>query len=221
MHEIMRRFVFLFILLSVCTSSYSQNLKDLQRKVNTLVLQGRYQLALDEIEKDCGNIDMVQNDSQDLFGIAYYKAYCHVALSDYDVADTFLSKLTDQIITWEPSKQRNENLASLDYLKGNLYLSMNNFNGANQLLMSSKSYFDYESRFDDVYVNILFTLASVKLALGQKLKAKLYIDEANDILSKASKKHLWVLTVLRWQICMKRLVKEKMQYLYWNVNYRI
>lgn len=184
----MRRFVFLFILLSVCTSSYSQNLKDLQRKVNTLVLQGRYQLALDEIEKDCGNIDMVQNDSQDLFGIAYYKAYCHVALSDYDVADTFLSKLTDQIITWEPSKQRNENLASLDYLKGNLYLSMNNFNGANQLLMSSKSYFDYESRFDDVYVNILFTLASVKLALGQKLKAKLYIDEANDILSKASKK---------------------------------
>lgn len=98
---------------------------------------------------------------------------------------------------------------------------MNNFNGANQLLMSSKSYFDYESRFDAVYVNILFTLASVKLALGQKLKAKLYIDEANDILSKASKKHLWVLTVLRWQICMKRLVKEKMQYLYWNVNYRI
>lgn len=188
MHEIMRRFVFLFILLNVCASSYSQNLKDLQRKVNTLVLQGRYQLALDEIEKDCGNIDMVQNDSQDLFGIAYYKAYCHVALSDYDVADTFLSKLTDQIITWEPSKQRNENLASLDYLKGNLYLSMNNFNGANQLLMSSKSYFDYESRFDDVYVNILFTLASVKLALGQKLKAKVYIDEANDILSKASKK---------------------------------
>ena len=184
----MRRFVFLFILLNVCASSYSQNLKDLQRKVNTLVLQGRYQLALDEIEKDCGNIDMVQNDSQDLFGIAYYKAYCHVALSDYDVADTFLSKLTDQIITWEPSKQRNENLASLDYLKGNLYLSMNNFNGANQLLMSSKSYFDYESRFDDVYVNILFTLASVKLALGQKLKAKVYIDEANDILSKASKK---------------------------------
>lgn len=60
MHEIMKRFVFLFILLSVCTSSYSQNLKDLQRKVNTLVLQGRYQLALDEIEKDCGNIDMVQ-----------------------------------------------------------------------------------------------------------------------------------------------------------------
>lgn len=60
MHEIMRRFVFLFILLSVCTSSYSQNLKDLQRKVNTLVLQGRYQLALDEIEKDCGNIDMLQ-----------------------------------------------------------------------------------------------------------------------------------------------------------------
>lgn len=188
MHEIMRRFVFLFILLSICTSSYSQNLKDLQCKVKNLVLQGRYQLALDEIEKDCGNIDMMQNDSQDLFEIAYYKAYCHVALSDYDVADTFLSKLTDQIITWEPSKQRNENLASLDYLKGNLYLSMNNFNGANQLLMSSKSYFDYESRFDDVYVNILFTLASVKLALGQKLKAKLYIDEANDILSKASKK---------------------------------
>ena len=184
----MRRFVFLFILLSICTSSYSQNLKDLQCKVKNLVLQGRYQLALDEIEKDCGNIDMMQNDSQDLFEIAYYKAYCHVALSDYDVADTFLSKLTDQIITWEPSKQRNENLASLDYLKGNLYLSMNNFNGANQLLMSSKSYFDYESRFDDVYVNILFTLASVKLALGQKLKAKLYIDEANDILSKASKK---------------------------------
>lgn len=183
----MRRFVFLFIMLSICTSSYSQNLKDLQRKVNTLVLQGRYQLALDEIEKDCGNIDMVQNDSQDLFGIAYYKAYCHVALSDYDVADTFLSKLTGQIITWEPSKQRNENLASLDYLKGNLYLSMNNFNGANQLLMSSKSYFDYESRFDDVYVNILFTLASVKLALGQKLKAKLYIDEANDILLRTSK----------------------------------
>lgn len=187
MHEIMRRFVFLFIMLSICTSSYSQNLKDLQRKVNTLVLQGRYQLALDEIEKDCGNIDMVQNDSQDLFGIAYYKAYCHVALSDYDVADTFLSKLTGQIIAWEPSKQRNENLASLDYLKGNLYLSMNNFNGANQLLMSSKSYFDYESRFDDVYVNILFTLASVKLALGQKLKAKLYIDEANDILLRTSK----------------------------------
>lgn len=187
MHEIMRRFVFLFIMLSICTSSYSQNLKDLQRKVNTLVLQGRYQLALDEIEEDCGNIDMVQNDSQDLFGIAYYKAYCHVALSDYDVADTFLSKLTGQIITWEPSKQRNENLASLDYLKGNLYLSMNNFNGANQLLMSSKSYFDYESRFDDVYVNILFTLASVKLALGQKLKAKLYIDEANDILLRTSK----------------------------------
>lgn len=183
----MRRFVFLFIMLSICTSSCSQNLKDLQRKVNTLVLQGRYQLALDEIEKDCGNIDMVQNDSQDLFGIAYYKAYCHVALSDYDVADTFLSKLTGQIITWEPSKQRNENLASLDYLKGNLYLSMNNFNGANQLLMSSKSYFDYESRFDDVYVNILFTLASVKLALGQKLKAKLYIDEANDILLRTSK----------------------------------
>lgn len=183
----MRRFVFLFIMLSICTSSYSQNLKDLQRKVNTLVLQGRYQLALDEIEKDCGNIDMVQNDSQDLFGIAYYKAYCHVALSDYDVADTFLSKLTGQIITWEPSKQRNENLASLDYLKGNLYLSMNNFNGANQLLMSSKSYFDYESHFDDVYVNILFTLASVKLALGQKLKAKLYIDEANDILLRTSK----------------------------------
>lgn len=188
MHEIMRRFVFLFIMLSICTSLYCQNLKDLQRKVNTLVLQGRYQLALDEIEKECGNIDIVQNNNQDLFGIAYYKAYCHVALSDYDVADTFLSKLTDQIIAWVPSKQRNENLASLDYLKGNLYLSMNNFNGANQLLMSSKSYFDFESRFDDVYVNILFTLASVKLALGQKLKAKLYIDEANDILSKASKK---------------------------------
>ena len=143
MHEIMRRFVFLFIMLSICTSLYSQNLKDLQRKVNTLVLQGRYQLALDEIEKECGNIDIVQNNNQDLFGIAYYKAYCHVALSD--------------------------------------------FNGANQLLMSSKSYFDYESRFDDVYVNVLFSLAGVKLALGQKLKAKLYIDEANDILSKTSK----------------------------------
>lgn len=187
MHEIMRRFVFLFIMLSICTSLYSQNLKDLQRKVNTLVLQGRYQLALDEIEKECGNIDIVQNNNQDLFGIAYYKAYCHVALSDYDVADTFLSKLTDQIIAWEPSKQRNENLASLDYLKGDLYQCMNNFNGANQLLMSSKSYFDYESRFDDVYVNVLFSLAGVKLALGQKLKAKLYIDEANDILSKTSK----------------------------------
>lgn len=187
MHEIMRRFVFLFILLSVCSSSYSQNLKDLQRKVNTLVLQGRYQLALDEIEKECGNIDMVQNDSQDLFGIAYYKAYCHVALSDYDVADTFISELSNQIISWKPSKQRNENLASLDYLKGDLYQCMNNFNGANQLLMSSKSYFDYESRFDDVYVNVLFSLAGVKLALGQKLKAKLYIDEANDILSKTSK----------------------------------
>lgn len=183
----MRRFVFLFIMLSICTSLYSQNLKDLQRKVNTLVLQGRYQLALDEIEKECGNIDIVQNNNQDLFGIAYYKAYCHVALSDYDVADTFLSKLTDQIIAWEPSKQRNENLASLDYLKGDLYQCMNNFNGANQLLMSSKSYFDYESRFDDVYVNVLFSLAGVKLALGQKLKAKLYIDEANDILSKTLK----------------------------------
>ena len=56
MHEIMRRFVFLFIMLSICTSLYSQNLKDLQRNVNTLVLQGRYQLALDEIEKECGNI---------------------------------------------------------------------------------------------------------------------------------------------------------------------
>ena len=187
MHEIMRRFVFLFIMLSICTSSYSQNLKDLQRKVNTLVLQGRYQLALDEIEKECGNIDIVQNNNQDLFGIAYYKAYCHVALSDYDVADTFISKLSNQIISWEPSKQRNENLASLDYLKGDLYQCMNNFNGANQLLMSSKSYFDYESRFDDVYVNVLFSLAGVKLALGQKLKAKLYIDEANDILSKTSK----------------------------------
>lgn len=188
MHEIMRRFVFLFIMLSICTSLYSQNLKDLQRKVNTLVLQGRYQLALDEIEKECGNIDIVQNNNQDLFGIAYYKAYCHVALSDYDVADTFISKLSNQIISWKPSKQRNENLASLDYLKGDLYQCMNNFNGANQLLMSSKSYFDYESRFDDVYVNILFSLAGVKLALGQKLKAKLYIDEANDILSKTSKK---------------------------------
>lgn len=183
----MRRFVFLFIMLSICTSLYSQNLKDLQRKVNTLVLQGRYQLALDEIEKECGNIDIVQNNNQDLFGIAYYKAYCHVALSDYDVADTFISKLSNQIISWEPSKQRNENLASLDYLKGDLYQCMNNFNGANQLLMSSKSYFDYESRFDDVYVNVLFSLAGVKLALGQKLKAKLYIDEANDILSKTSK----------------------------------
>lgn len=187
MHEIMRRFVFLFIMLSICTSLYSQNLKDLQRKVNTLVLQGRYQLALDEIEKECGNIDIVQNNNQDLFGIAYYKAYCHVALSDYDVADTFISKLSNQIISWEPSKQRNENLASLDYLKGDLYQCMNNFNGANQLLMSSKSYFDYESRFDDVYVNVLFSLAGVKLTLGQKLKAKLYIDEANDILSKTSK----------------------------------
>lgn len=187
MHEIMRRFVFLFIMLSICTSLYSQNLKDLQRKVNTLVLQGRYQLALDEIEKECGNIDIVQNNNQDLFGIAYYKAYCHVALSDYDVADTFISKLSNQIISWEPSKQRNENLASLDYLKGDLYQCMNNFNGANQLLMSSKSYFDYESRFDDVYVNVLFSLAGVKLALGQKLKAKLYIDEANDFLSKTSK----------------------------------
>lgn len=183
----MRRFVFLFIMLSICTSLYSQNLKDLQRKVNTLVLQGRYQLALDEIEKECGNIDIVQNNNQDLFGIAYYKAYCHVALSDYDVADTFISKLSNQIISWEPSKQRNENLASLDYLKGDLYQCMNNFNGANQLLMSSKSYFDYESRFDDVYVNVLFSLAGVKLALGQKLKAKLYIDEANDFLSKTSK----------------------------------
>ena len=75
MHEIMRRFVFLFIMLSIYTSLYSQNLKDLQRKVNTLVLQGRYQLALDEIEKECGNIDIVQNNNQDLFGIAYYKAY--------------------------------------------------------------------------------------------------------------------------------------------------
>ena len=187
MHEIMRRFVFLFIMLSICTSLYSQNLKDLQRKVNTLVLQGRYQLALDEIEKECGNIGIVQNNNQDLFGIAYYKAYCHVALSDYDVADTFISELSNQIISWKTSKQRNENLASLDYLKGDLYQCMNNFNGANQLLMSSKSYFDYESRFDDVYVNVLFSLAGVKLALGQKLKAKLYIDEANDILSKTSK----------------------------------
>lgn len=74
MHEIMRRFVFLFIMLSICTSLYSQNLKDLQRKVNTLVLQGRYQLALDEIEKECGNIDIVQNNNQDLFGIAYYNS---------------------------------------------------------------------------------------------------------------------------------------------------
>ena len=187
MYEIMRRFVFLFIMLIICASAYCQNLKELQSKVNTLVLQGRYQLALDEIEKECGNIDIVQNNNQDLFGIAYYKAYCHVALSDYDVADTFISKLSNQIISWEPSKQRNENLASLDYLKGDLYQCMNNFNGANQLLMSSKSYFDYESRFDDVYVNVLFSLAGVKLALGQKLKAKLYIDEANDILSKTSK----------------------------------
>ena len=187
MHEIMRRFIFLFIMLSICTSLCSQNLKDLQRKVNTLVLQGRYQLALDEIEKECANIDIVQNNNQDLFGIAYYKAYCHVALSDYDVADTFISELSNQIISWKPSKQRNENLASLDYLKGDLYQCMNNFNGANQLLMSSKSYFDYESRFDDVYVNVLFSLAGVKLALGQKLKSKLYIDEANDILSKTSK----------------------------------
>lgn len=183
----MRRFIFLFIMLSICTSLCSQNLKDLQRKVNTLVLQGRYQLALDEIEKECANIDIVQNNNQDLFGIAYYKAYCHVALSDYDVADTFISELSNQIISWKPSKQRNENLASLDYLKGDLYQCMNNFNGANQLLMSSKSYFDYESRFDDVYVNVLFSLAGVKLALGQKLKSKLYIDEANDILSKTSK----------------------------------
>lgn len=188
MHEIMRRFVFLFIMLSICTSLYSQNLKDLQCKVKNLVLQGRYQLALDEIEKDKGNIDILQNDSRELFNIAFYKGYCLIALSDYDVADTFLSKLSDQIITWKPSKQRNEYLASLDYLKGTLYLSMNNFNGANQLFMSSKSYFDYESCFDDSYVNILFSLAGVKLALGQKLKAKLYIDEANDILSKASKK---------------------------------
>lgn len=188
MHEIMRRSVLLFIMLFFGTSMYCQNLKELQRKVNSLVLQGKYQLALDEIDKVCGNIDMVQNDSQGLFGIAYIKAYCHIALSEYDIADTFLSKLSDQIISWEPSKQRNENLASLDYLKGDLYLSMNNFIGANSLLMSAKSYFDYESRFDDVYVNVLFTLASVKLVLGQKLKAKLYIDEANDILSKTPKK---------------------------------
>lgn len=64
---------------------------------------------------------------------------------------------------------------------------MNNFSGANRLLMSSKSYFDYESRFGNAYVNVLFTLANVKLALGQKLMAKLYIDEANDILSKSPK----------------------------------
>lgn len=187
MHEIMRRFVFLFVMLSICTSSYSQNLKDLQCKIKNLVLQGRYQLALDEIEKDRENIDILQNNSRELFNIAFYKGYCLIALSDYDVADTFLSKLSNQIITWKPSKQRNEYLASLDYLKGTLYLSMNNFNGANQLFMSSKSYFDYESCFDDSYVNILFSLAGVKLALGQKLKAKLYIDEANDILSKTSK----------------------------------
>lgn len=187
MHEIMRRFVFLFVMLSICTSSYSQNLKDLQCKIKNLVLQGRYQLALDEIEKDRENIDILQNNSRELFNIAFYKGYCLIALSDYDVADTFLSKLSNQIITWKPSKQRNEYLASLDYLKGTLYLSMNNFNGANQLFMSSKSYFDYESCFDDSYVNILFSLAGVKLALGQKLKAKLYIDEANDILSETSK----------------------------------
>lgn len=183
----MRCFVFLFVMLSICTSSYSQNLIDLQRKVKTLVLQGRYQLALDEIEKDRGNIDRLQNDNRELFNIAFYKGYCLIALSDYDVADTFLSKLSNQIVTWEPSKQRNEYLATLDYLRGTLYLSMNNFNGANQLFMSSKSYFDYESCFDDSYVNILFSLAGVKLALGQKLKAKLYIDEANDILSRTSK----------------------------------
>lgn len=154
-------------------------------------VQGRYQLALDEIEKDRENIDILQNNSRELFNIAFYKGYCLIALSDYDVADTFLSKLSNQIITWKPSKQRNEYLASLDYLKGTLYLSMNNFNGANQLFMSSKSYFDYESCFDDSYVNILFSLAGVKLALGQKLKAKLYIDEANDILSKTSKSSFW------------------------------
>lgn len=187
----MRRFVFLFVMLSICTLSYSQNLKDLQCKIKNLVLQGRYQLALDEIEKDRENIDILQNNSRELFNIAFYKGYCLIALSDYDVADTFLSKLSNQIITWKPSKQRNEYLASLDYLKGTLYLSMNNFNGANQLFMSSKSYFDYESCFDDSYVNILFSLAGVKLALGQKLKAKLYIDEANDILSKTSKSSFW------------------------------
>lgn len=191
MHEIMRRFVFLFVMFSICTLSYSQNLKDLQCKIKNLVLQGRYQLALDEIEKDRENIDILQNNSRELFNIAFYKGYCLIALSDYDVADTFLSKLSNQIITWKPSKQRNEYLASLDYLKGTLYLSMNNFNGANQLFMSSKSYFDYESCFDDSYVNILFSLAGVKLALGQKLKAKLYIDEANDILSKTSKSSFW------------------------------
>lgn len=191
MHEIMRRFVFLFVMLSICTLSYSQNLKDLQCKIKNLVLQGRYQLALDEIEKDRENIDILQNNSRELFNIAFYKGYCLIALSDYDVADTFLSKLSNQIITWKPSKQRNEYLASLDYLKGTLYLSMNNFNGANQLFMSSKSYFDYESCFDDSYVNILFSLVGVKLALGQKLKAKLYIDEANDILSKTSKSSFW------------------------------
>lgn len=144
MFEMMRCFVFLFVMLSICTSSYSQNLIDLQRKVKTLVLQGRYQLALDEIEKDRGNIDRLQNDNRELFNIAFYKGYCLIALSDYDVADSFLSKLSNQIVTWEPSKQRNEYLATLDYLRGTLYLSMNNFNGANQLFMSSKSYFDYE-----------------------------------------------------------------------------
>lgn len=60
MYEIMRRFVFLFIMLIICASAYCQNLKELQSKVNTLVLQGRYQLALDEIEKDWGSIDILQ-----------------------------------------------------------------------------------------------------------------------------------------------------------------
>lgn len=67
----MRRFVFLFIMLSICTSLYSQNLKKLQRKVDSLVLQGWYQLALDEIEKDWGSIDILQNDSEELFIIAF------------------------------------------------------------------------------------------------------------------------------------------------------
>lgn len=205
----MRRFVFLFVMLSICTSSYSQNLKDLQCKIKNLVLQGRYQLALDEIEKDRENIDILQNNSRELFNIAFYKGYCLIALSDYDVADTFLSKLSNQIITWKPSKQRNEYLASLDYLKGTLYLSMNNFNGANQLFMSSKSYFDYESCFDDSYVNILFSLAGVKLALGQKLKAKLYIDEANDILSKTSKSSFWGVYCITLAILYEEIGKRE------------
>lgn len=43
----------------------------LQRKVDSLVLQGWYQLALDEIEKDWGSIDILQNDSEELFIIAF------------------------------------------------------------------------------------------------------------------------------------------------------